>query len=73
MGHTTEHQKSIAIVAVYEPHNLCSSVAIFERTFKECLIKDFKCIWKRPPEVKELTLEEVCKALGKNIKIVTKS
>ena len=65
----SDHEKGIAIIAIYEPTNLCNSVEIFENTsFKPG--KDFTCIWEKD-KTEEMTLEEVCQLLGRKIKIIS--
>ena len=60
------------IMQVYsEPYcntGLCASLTywIKEKEYK----KYSTLLWERKPDVEEMTLEEVCKALGKNVKII---
>ena len=63
------------ITAVYEElHKDCSNyvgagIEWFARTSSDDILLMAKCIWRRPKPV-EMTLEQVCDLLGKNIKIV---
>ena len=82
----TENDKMVIGYTIYEPMNFMDEngkLTGFDTEFAEAVYKklgmtpefveinwgDVEVVWKRP-EVVEMTLEEVCKALGKNVKIV---
>ncbi len=65
------------IVAIYdEPHAdddeyIGASAGWFERARIDMILNHTKCIWRKPkPPAIEMTLEQVCEELGKDIKIV---
>lgn len=67
-NNTTKREKSIAVVKVYKPRNLCNSINVFEPSgFKH---SNFTLVWSKPELVQEMTMEQICQALGKQIKIV---
>ena len=66
----TEFQKSIDIVEVYQPINLCNGYIIISKHYSQINTSKWKLLWKEEPEVEEMTMEEVCRMLGKNIKII---
>jgi len=53
---------SFDIIAVYEYPDTPINDALKRNSLK--------CIWKREPEQVEMTMAEICKVFGKNIKIV---
>ena len=65
----SDFQKSVDIVAVYKPSLLCNGYEILAVNRDEINLSRWKLLWKEEQEV-EMTIEEVCKALGKNIKII---
>ena len=58
------------IIAVYQPYNPCNGFVIFTLPKHEINTNYWKLLWSEPEPTEEMTLAEVCKALGKNIKIV---
>lgn len=58
------------IIAIYSPGNVCKGFQIFEKHHSQIDITNWKLLWSEPIQAEEMTLAEVCKALGKNIKIV---
>jgi hypothetical protein len=51
------------IMAIYTPDGHCSIYDLLKGEYLELIAE-------RPEEVKEMTLEEICKELGYNVKIV---
>lgn len=62
----TEHEKGVAIIEVWEPFNVCDTIEIF--TSKNMPI-DARKIWEKE-KIEEMTLSEICKELGRKIKII---
>ena len=58
--------KSVDIMKIYEPKNLCESVAIFSDNSN---LSNWKLVYDRC-EDEEMTLAEVCNQLGRKIKII---
>ena len=67
----SEYTKGIDIIEVYQPGNVCNGFIIFSGSDAEIEkeMKSWKVLWSED-SVEEMTLEDICKALGKNIKIV---
>jgi len=60
-----------SIVEVKEPILPSSSnIGIDLMRFLKDSDRFFKSIWVRPPDVEEMTIREICEALGKEIKLV---
>ena len=66
----SEYTKGIDIIEVYQPGNVCNGFIIFSGSDAEIEkeMKSWKVLWSED-SVEEMTLEDICKALGKNIKI----
>lgn len=67
----TESSKGVDIVEVYQPLNVCNGFIIFSGSDYEIKkeMKSWRVLWSED-SVEEMTLEDICQALGKNIKIV---
>ena len=68
----TDFVKSVDIVKIYEPDHLYESFKIFTANAadKSRFFEQWKVVWEAKAEPEEMTLAEVCKALGKDIKII---
>jgi len=64
----TEFAKSVDIMKVYKPNLPCDFLNV-EMSGLLTGESGFKPVWERK-EVQEMTLEQVCKELGKDIKII---
>lgn len=64
----TEYAKTVDIVEVFLP-NLPCDMLNHDMKKPTAGFSGFRSIWKRE-DVVEMTLEEICKTLGKNIKLV---
>ena len=67
----SEYTKGIDIIEVYQPRYICKGFIIFSGSDSEIKeeMESWKVLWS-DDSVEEMTLEDICKALGKNIKIV---
>lgn len=66
-----ESSKKVDIIEIYQPDNVCDGFIIFSASDSQIKekMKSWKVLWSED-SVEEMTLEDICKALGKNIKIV---
>jgi hypothetical protein len=66
---TTPRQQSLAIIKVFSPINICNAVKIFEKLKCQVYMSQWKLVWERK-KIEKMTLKQVCKELGKTIKII---
>ena len=58
------------IIAIYQPRNTCEGFIILEKHYSQINTSRWQLLWKEQEEATEMTLSEICKALGKSIKII---
>ena len=61
---------SADIIAIYQPRNTCEGFVILEKHYSQIDTSRWQLLWKEQEEATEMTLSEICKALGKSIKII---
>lgn len=68
----SEFVKSVDIVKIYKPDHLSQAFKIFTANVaeKSRLLENWKIVFEAKTKPEEMTLAEVCKALGKDIKII---